>query len=126
MRLSLKDFNDTSDTELDDKIDSNNLAKNTTLDFDVISAFKPLIPFLKKNCTMCHSEFQKNSAEEILTDMRNGMLNFKSPTESPFYLKLKAKQMPPEEIKTILNITDKEYNEFLILVDKFISSIFVN
>lgn len=88
-----------------------------------VRSFEPLIPFLKKNCVMCHSQFQKNNALEILKDMQGTMLNISAPEESPFFQKLKAQQMPPETIRPSLGFSDQDFKEILPLVETFINTL---
>ncbi len=88
-----------------------------------IQAFEPLMPFVKKNCVMCHTQFQKGTATEILNDMKGSMLNMSSPLESTFWMKLNSHQMPPEMIRSSLGFTESDYQKNLPLVEAFIKSL---
>ncbi|WP_413943455.1 PQQ-dependent sugar dehydrogenase [Bdellovibrio sp. HCB-162] len=88
-----------------------------------LKAFEPLVPFVKKNCAMCHTQFQKDTGKEILGDMRGTMLNLSSPSESSFWVKLKTRQMPPEMMRSSLGFHDQEYEQVLPQVEAFIKSL---
>jgi hypothetical protein len=88
-----------------------------------VKAFLPLVPFVKKNCSMCHAEFQKETAIEILSGMKGSMLNTSKATESSFYIKLKSKQMPPEMIRPSLEFDEEQFSEVMIQIDKFIRTL---
>lgn len=84
---------------------------------ETLKAFAPLVPFVKTNCAMCHTPFQKVTDKEILNEMSNSMLNFANPTESSFFTKLKARQMPP------MKLQDHEYSDIQPHLDAFINSL---
>jgi hypothetical protein len=86
-------------------------------------AFEPMIPFVQKNCVMCHSQFQKGSAVEILNEMKGTMLNLSSPWESSFWTKLNSRQMPPEMIRSTLHFEAREYDKILPQVENFIRAL---
>ncbi|NUN05851.1 MAG: PQQ-dependent sugar dehydrogenase [Bdellovibrio sp.] len=88
-----------------------------------LKAFAPLVPFVKKNCTMCHAQFQKETGQEILGEMRGTMLNLSSPMESTFWLKLKSRQMPPEAMRSALGFHESDYEKTLPIVEAFIKSL---
>lgn len=88
-----------------------------------LKAFEPLVPFVKKNCAMCHAQFQKETAKDMLGEMRGTMLNLSSPTESTFWMKLKSRQMPPEAMRSALGFHDADYEKTLPVVEAFIKSL---
>lgn len=88
-----------------------------------IKAFEPLVPIVKKNCVMCHSQFQKNDVHEILQDMRGTMLNVSEPGESTFAQKLRMQQMPPETVRGSLGFKDQDFAEILQLLETFIDTL---
>lgn len=88
-----------------------------------LSAFLPLVPFVTKNCAMCHSQFQKANAVEMLQEMRGTMLNTNSPFESSFWLKLQSRQMPPEMIRSALGFQDDEFEKILPQVEEFLKTL---
>lgn len=88
-----------------------------------LQAFEPLVPFVKKNCAMCHTQFQKETGKEMLGEMRGTMLNLSSPSESSFWLKLKTRQMPPEMMRSSLDFQEKEFDQVLPQVEAFIKSL---
>ncbi|MGZ3801912.1 MAG: PQQ-dependent sugar dehydrogenase, partial [Bdellovibrio sp.] len=70
------------------KAEDDHAGKVASFSEKTLKAFQPLVPFVKKNCAMCHTPFQKETAREILTDMRGTMLNMSNPSESSFAVKL--------------------------------------
>lgn len=88
-----------------------------------LKAFEPLVPFVTKNCAMCHTQFQKSATKEILTEMRGTMLTMANPFESSFWLKLKNRQMPPEMMRPALGFHDEDYDKVLPQVEEFIKSL---
>lgn len=95
----------------------------STVSEKTLLAFEPLVPFVKKNCAMCHSQFQKATAKEMVLEMKGTMLNPSSPAESSFWLRMKAKEMPPEMIRPTLNFHDKDFDEVLPKVEAFIQTL---
>lgn len=88
-----------------------------------LTAFLPLVPFVTKNCAMCHVQFQKATAVEMLQEMRGTMLNAHSPFESSFWLKLQSRQMPPEMMRATLGFQDEEYEKILPQVEAFVRTL---
>lgn len=89
-----------------------------------LDSFKSLLPFFSKNCTMCHTPFQKTDAREILNELHSeGMINRSSPFDSPLWLKLQARKMPPEEVKSVLGFKEEELDQFLPALEVFIKSL---
>ncbi|MGZ3844222.1 MAG: hypothetical protein ACXVCA_19215, partial [Bdellovibrio sp.] len=70
-----------------------------------------------------HTPFQKETAREILTDMRGTMLNMSNPSESSFAVKLTSHQMPPQSIRESLGLKDKDLEKILPQVGVFIKSL---
>lgn len=103
--------------------DSDKPSETVVFSEKTLYAFQPLIPFVKKNCVMCHNQFQKNSAQEILAEMNGTMLDLSQPSESLFVQKLKRRMMPPEEMRTVLHFDDKEFDYVLPVVDEFIKTL---
>ena len=70
---------------------------------------------------MCHAEYGKSSAEEVLNGLyKNGMLNVKTPTESPLYKRLKKRDMPPVFMRGSLGFTDQDVEQLDLLIENFI------
>ncbi len=89
----------------------------------MIKNFESLLPFIKKNCTLCHANLQKDSSAEMLKGMVGSMLNLKDPKASSFYLKLKAQQMPPEYMREQMHFSNEEYKQIDAVLEKFISGL---
>ncbi|KHD87410.1 MAG: hypothetical protein OM95_14585 [Bdellovibrio sp. ArHS] len=94
-----------------------------TVSEKTLQAFAPLLPFLKKNCAMCHSQFQKSNSKEMILEMKGGMLTSENPFESTFWTKLKTKQMPPEVIRPSLNFHESEIDQILPQVEAFVRTL---
>lgn len=89
-----------------------------------LDLFKPLLSFFNKNCAMCHAPFQKSDAREILNELQSqGMLNRSSPFESPLWLKLQARTMPPEGVKSALGFKEKDLDEALQVLEVFLKKL---
>ncbi|MNJ92536.1 Glucose / Sorbosone dehydrogenase [compost metagenome] len=103
--------------------EDNKKGHSTEITESMIRSFEPLLPFVQKNCVMCHQSFAKGSTQEILEDMKNSMLNMASPTESKFYQKLKSKEMPPDFMRAQLKFTDEEFKAMEPLLEDFIRTL---
>lgn len=102
-------------------IQDSNSAQNVSE--KTLKAFLPLVPFVTKNCAMCHAQFQKANAVEMLQEMRGTMLNANSPFESSFWIKLQSRQMPPEMMRSTLGFQDEEYERILPQVEDFLKTV---
>lgn len=94
-----------------------NVQTNSVFSDSVLKAFEPLVPFVKTNCTGCHTQFQGQSAQEILSAMNPSMINLKNPDQSAFYEKLKSRQMPMPPLP------DAEYEKISPVLEAFIKSL---
>lgn len=97
-------------------------SKETPFEEAQIANFEKLMPFLQKNCKLCHSPFKEDSAIKVLNKMGH-MLNRSRPEKSLFYLKIKAKTMPPETVRSTLRFNDREYQEIDSDLENFIHSL---
>lgn len=103
--------------------EDNKNAPTTGISEEMIQSFKPLMPFVQKNCVMCHQQFAKNNAKDVVQEMKNSMLNVNAPFESKFYQKLKSKEMPPDFMKAQLKYSEEEYRSIEPALENFIRSL---
>lgn len=96
------------------------ISEQKTFSAQNLKDFEPLLPFVKKNCVMCHTQFGGNTSTEVLKAMQAGMIDFKKPSESPFYTKLKKRQMPPDFVREQLGFHDQDFEKMDAVLEAFI------
>lgn len=90
---------------------------------EAINKFKPLMPFLTKNCALCHSEFKQKTPEAMLGRLGKGMLNVGNPSASGLYQRVQSQSMPPVNSRKSLKFSDKEYQDFMPKLEIFLRSL---
>jgi glucose/arabinose dehydrogenase len=88
-----------------------------------VAAFQPLVKFVKRNCASCHGEFKKETALEIMTAMRGGMLDLSDPFDSRFREKLVNRKMPPVEVRAEKGFKNSDYDTVIPQVEAFLRTL---
>lgn len=83
--------------------------KKLELSEESIKLLSPLVPWFKKNCSLCHTEFQTDVAKDLANNLIKGMVDRENPEKSKILEKLNKQEMPPEMIRQSIAFKNTDY-----------------